>query len=43
MKAMNIPIGVSDFAEIREIFETTVAKWFSDQASGWNRRTCCCI
>ena len=25
-------------AEIREIFETTVVKWFDDSAKIWNRR-----
>lgn len=26
-------------AEIMEVFESTVAKWFADAASGWNRNT----
>ena len=37
-----LPVGTTALvipnAEIREIFETTVAKWFSDQAKEWNRK-----
>ena len=37
-----LPVGTTALvipnAEIREIFETTVAKWFSDQAKEWNRQ-----
>lgn len=33
MSALKIPN-----AEIREIFETTIMKWFDDSAKGWNRK-----
>lgn len=37
-----LPVGTTALVipnvEIREIFETTVAKWFSDQAKEWNRK-----
>lgn len=37
-----LPVGTTALvipnAEIREIFEITVAKWFSDQAKEWNRK-----
>ena len=37
-----LPVGTTALvipnAETREIFETTVAKWFSDQAKEWNRK-----
>lgn len=39
--AGNIPDGTSALMipneEIREIFETTIMKWFDDTAKGWNR------
>ena len=39
--AGNIPDGMSALMipneEIREIFETTIMKWFDDTAKGWNR------
>ena len=39
--AGNIPEGMSALTipneEIREIFETTIIKWFDDTAKGWNR------
>lgn len=35
MSALRIPN-----AEIKEIFETTVMKWFHDNAKNWNRKPC---